>query len=138
MVLDQRSRAAIGLLTDEHRADRSGGLKPCGGVHDVARDHRLALAGACLELDDRLARVHRDPHLEPVLARPVSNGERGANGPLVVVAERPGGAEDAHHRVADELLHHAAEALELGADALVVRRQDRADVLGIERSRSAR
>ena len=132
LVLDQRSSAAIRLLADEHRSDRSRGLKPCRGVHDVARDHRLALADACLEHDDRLAGVHRDSHLEPVLSRPVPYGERRPNGPLVVVAERSRRAEDAHHRVADELLDPAAEALELGANALVVRRQDRADVLGIE------
>ena len=42
-------------------------------------------------------------------------------------------AEQRHHRVADELLDGAAMALELGADALVVRAEERLDVLGIHR-----
>jgi hypothetical protein len=40
-------------------------------------------------------------------------------------------AEEGHDRIADELLDGAAVALELGANALVVRPQDRLDVLGI-------
>ena len=41
-------------------------------------------------------------------------------------------AEERHHRVADELLDRAAEALELVAQVRVVGREHRADVLGIE------
>ena len=41
-------------------------------------------------------------------------------------------AEDRDHRVADELLDGAAPALELGAQPLVVRAQERVDVLGVE------
>ena len=63
---------------------------------------------------------------------PVADGECRADRPLVVVPEGLGRAEDTHHRVADELLDPAAEALELGANAPVVRRQDRAHVLGIQ------
>jgi hypothetical protein len=37
-----------------------------------------------------------------------------------------------HHRVADELLDRAAEPLELGSQALVVRAKDRLDVFWIE------
>ncbi len=46
--------------------------------------------------------------------------------------------EEGHHRVADELLDRAAEALELGAEAGVVRAEDRLHVLGIERLRPRR
>ena len=42
-----------------------------------------------------------------------------------------GRAEHRHHRVADELLHRAAEALELVAQARVVGPQQRAHLLGI-------
>ena len=63
---------------------------------------------------------------------PVADGERGANGPLGIVAVRHRGAEHAHDRVADELLDLAAVALELAADTLVVRHQEGAHVLGIE------
>ncbi len=132
LVLDHVASAEVRVLADENCADRCCGLKTRGGVDDVARDHRLALADSRFELDDRLTGVDGDPHLEPVLARPVSDCERGANRALVVVAECSRRAEDAHHRVADELLDPAPETLELGANALVVRRQDRADVLGIE------
>ena len=41
-------------------------------------------------------------------------------------------AEDAHHRVADELLDDASERLDLAAHAVVVGRQDCTNVLGIE------
>ena len=85
-----------------------------------------------LELDDRLAGVHRDAYLEPVLLGPVPNGERGAHGALGVVAVGRRRAEDTHDRVPDELLHRASVALELLANALVVRRQNRAHVLRIE------
>ena len=46
---------------------------------------------------------------------------------------RDGRPEQRHRRVADELLHGAAEPLELRAEALVVRAQDGLDVLGIQR-----
>jgi len=42
------------------------------------------------------------------------------------------GREEGHDRIADELLHGAAVALELGAEARVVRAQQRLDVLRIE------
>ena len=68
----------------------------------------------------------------PSCFRPVADGERRAYGALGVVAVRRRRTEDAHHRVPDELLDRAAVALELLADALVVRREDRAHVLRIE------
>ena len=45
---------------------------------------------------------------------------------------RDRGAEERHHRVADELLHRAAVALELAANARVVGAEERLDVLGVE------
>ena len=87
---------------------------------------------ARLELDDRLAGVHRDSHLQPVLLGPVADGERCAHGALGVVAVRRRRAEDAHDRVPDELLDRAAVALELLADAFVVRSEDRPNVLWVE------
>ena len=85
-----------------------------------------------LELDDRLARVHGEAELEAVLLGPVANGERRAHRALGIVAVRDGSAEDAHHGVADELLHVPAVALQLRADTLVVRDEKGADVLGVE------
>ena len=59
--------------------------------------------------------------------------ERSTDGSLRVVLVRGGRAEERHDRIADELLDGAAVALELRADAFVVRTQDRLDVLGIHR-----
>jgi hypothetical protein len=74
------------------------------------------------------------PDLDPLveLVHAVADGECPAHRPLGVVAESSRGAEDRHDRVADELLHGAAERLELAADVVVVRREDRRDVLGVE------
>src|SRR5207344_79407 len=85
-----------------------------------------------VELDDGLSRVHREAELQPVLLGPVANSEGRTHRALGVVAERYGRPEHAHDRVADELLHASAEALELRADALVVGTEERANVLGVE------
>jgi hypothetical protein len=50
----------------------------------------------------------------------VAGGERSANGALGVVLVSDRRSEDGHHGVADELLHRAAEALDLEAQARVV------------------
>ena len=55
----------------------------------------------------------------------------GADCAFGVVLVRDRGAEDRHHRVADELLDGAAEALELVPEAGVVRAEQRAHLLGI-------
>ena len=44
-----------------------------------------------------------------------------------------GRSEEGHHGIPDELLDGPAVALELGAQAVVVRAQDRVDVLRVER-----
>ena len=66
------------------------------------------------------------------LADDVPHHERSAHGALGVVAVGDGRAEDSHDRVADELLDDASERLDLAADAVVVRREHRADLFGIE------
>ena len=69
----------------------------------------------------------------PVLSRPVADGKRGANGPLRIVLVRQRRPEERHHGVADELLDRSAVAFELGTQPLVVRAEDRLDVLRVER-----
>ena len=86
----------------------------------------FALGRAGVERDERLAGRDPDSELEPLLDREVADGERGANGALGIVLVRDGGAEERHHGVADELLDRAPVALELAADARVVRTEDRA------------
>jgi hypothetical protein len=127
---DHLVRAAVRLASDEHTARRRRRLQAGGRVDDVARDHRLAHLGPCADRYQRLAGVDRHAHLR---AQSGSHREGRAHGPLGVVAVGSGRSEHADHRVADELLDHAAERLDLGADAVVVRRQDGPHVLGIER-----
>ncbi len=62
----------------------------------------------------------------------VAGGDGGAHGPLRVVLVGERGAEERDDRVADELLDGAAEALELGLDTAVVRREQASDVFGVE------
>ena len=129
---------AVRLLADEDPVDRRCRLKASSRVHHVARDHPLTVARGGVERDERLTRVHRDPNVEiaPGLllvqhGDRVAHGERRTHGPLGVVLVRDGRAEDRDDRVADELLHRAAEALELVARPLVVDPQERADVLRV-------
>ena len=131
-VLDRAAGPDVRLLADEHRSDRRRGLKTGRGVDHVPGDEGLPALGAGVQGDDRLARVHGHAQLEPFVLGPVAHGERGANRAFRVVPVRHGGAEDAHDRVANELLDLSAVALELAADALVVRDEERADVLGVE------
>ena len=135
LVLDRVARLAVGLLADDHAVDRRGRLQARRRVDDVARDHRLAERRPRAERDHRLTRVDRDADLQVAageLPDAVADHERGAHRALRVVAVRERRAEEAHHRVADELLDHAAERLDLTPDALVVRRQHRADVFRVE------
>ena len=134
-VLDRVSRRQVGLLADDDSVHRCGRLQPRGGVHHVARDHRLAERRPRAERDDGLARVDGDPDLQVAageLADDVPDDERRAHRALRVVAVGERRAEHAHHRVADELLDDAAERLDLAADALVVGRKHRANLLGVE------
>ena len=55
----------------------------------------------------------RTCELVALLAAPIADRERGADGPLGIVLVRDRRAEDRHHRVADELLDRAAAALDL-------------------------
>ena len=133
-VVDHVLGRAVGGLADEDAVDRRGGLQAGGGVDHVARGHPLALRRPGAERDQRLAGVDGDPQLELValLRHPVPDGERRADRALGVVLVRGRSAEERHHRVADELLDGAAEALELLAQVRVVRGEQAADVLGIE------
>ena len=134
-VLDRVPRRQVGLLSDDDTVHRRRRLQARRGVHHVTRDHRLTERRPCAERHDCLAGVDGDPDLQVAageLADDVPDDERRAHGALRVVAVGERRAEDAHHRVADELLDDAAERLDLAAHAVVVRRQHCTDVLGIE------
>jgi hypothetical protein len=126
-------RRAVGRLTDEHPVHGSRALQPRGRVHHVSGRHPLARFRASREVDQRLARVDGDANLDlAALASPVANRKGGADSALRVVLVRDRCAEQRHHRIADELLDGSAEPFELRAQPLVIRAQDRLDVLGIE------
>ncbi len=123
-----------GGLVHEDPVHRRCCLQARGRVHDIAGRHSLPRLGTCVERDERLAGGDPDPHLElSLLLGPLTDRERRANGPFCVVLVRDRRAEQGHDCVPDELLHCAAEALELRAQPLVVRPEDRLDVLGVER-----
>ena len=129
-IVDQPVRAAVRFGADQHTARGGGGLQARGGVDDVARHHRLSPLGPGADGDQRLAGIDGDPHLG-AQGRP--DGQCRPHRPLGVVAVGGGCAEHADHGVADELLDHPAERFDLVADAVVVRREDGAHVLGVER-----
>ncbi len=85
-------------------------------VDQVSGDHALPFG---VDGDGRLAGLHRGAKLEPLRAcglrervDRVNEVERGADGTLGVVLARDRGTPQRHHRVADELLHRAAVALD--------------------------
>ena len=138
-VFDRVLCRLVGELADEDPAHRRSGLDPGGRVDDVAGRHPVALARLRVEHHERLA--GRDPdadlEVEPGIAlvqarQRVSNCEAGQHCALGVVLSGDRSPEEREHGVADELLHRAAEALELGAHASVIRPEHRANVLGIE------
>jgi hypothetical protein len=132
-VVDHVPRRAVRLLTDENPVRRRRRLHPRGGVDDVAGDHRLAGFRTRVERDDRLAGVDRDAHLDVArLDRPVADRERCAHGAFRVVLACDRRAVHGHHCIADELLDRPAEALQLGAEPVVIRDEDVAHVFGIE------
>ena len=133
-VLDRALGRAERRLVDEDAVRRGRRLQPRRGVDDVARGDPLARLGSGAERDERLAGRDPDADLELAVRRErVADRERRAHGALGIVLVRDRRAEDGHHRVADELLDGAAEALELGAHARVVGLEEPPHVLGVHR-----
>ncbi len=136
LVLDRIARRAVGLAADEDPVDGRGGLETRCGVHHVAGRHALALARTGSDDDERLTRVHADADLqvEPLVGRiqivdRLADRKSGSDRAFRVVFVRNRSSEDGDHRIPDELLDGAAEPLELGAEARVVRAEPRAHVL---------
>ena len=63
-VLDAAARRQVRLFADDDAVDRRRRLQARGGVHHVARDHRLAELRPRAEGHDRLAGVDGDPDLQ--------------------------------------------------------------------------
>jgi len=136
-VLDHVLRRAVRLLGDDDSVRRRSRLQPGSGVDDVAGDHRLSGLRPRVDVHERLARVDGDANLElGVLDDAVADRERGAYGAFRIVLVRDGRAEDGHHGVTDELLDGPTALLELRAQPLVIRTENRLDVLRVERLRA--
>ncbi|HKV68583.1 MAG TPA: hypothetical protein VJN72_10890 [Gaiellales bacterium] len=141
---DRVARKPLGRVVDKDPVGRGGGLEPRRRVDYIPGDRRLAGADPHPQVDKCL--TGRDPHpdvqVEPLARR--DSGNRGADrerrpdGPFGVVLVGDRGAEDRHHRVPDELLDQPAVALELLAGELVVRDEERANVLDVEALRHPR
>ena len=105
-----------------------------GGIHDVAGSHSLTFQRSRCEHNECLPGVDGNsrPQLFAAVAHPVADRQGRAHRAFWIVLVGDGRAEQRHHRVADELLHRAAETLELPAQVLPIRREQRSHVLWIE------
>jgi hypothetical protein len=128
------SRRLERLLADEDAVDGGGHLQAGGRVDDIAHGHRRPFRCEGVKRDKRFAGRDGDPHpLRPaLLGEPIPDGERRADRSLGVVLVGDRGAKQRHDGVADEFLDPAAEALELGPNVRIVRREEGEDVLGVE------
>ena len=114
-------------------------LEPRCHVDGVTRDERLGVVEIA---GDHFARVEPGPRHErdarraaELLVEPLqrlAHLHRGAHGAQRVVLVDARHAEDAHHRVADELLDDAAVPLEHRLHLLEVARHDAPQRLGVE------
>jgi hypothetical protein len=100
--------------------------------HQVAGHPRRAAAGR----DQRLAGGDRDADLRPAAER-VADGQRRPHSALGVVLTGVRHPEDGHHGAADGVLHHAAEAGDLGMHPLQVPLEHAGDVLRVTLARIA-
>ncbi len=134
-VVDHVIGRAVGRLADEDAVDRRGRLKAGGGV-DRRRPTPFPRPRRCGHRERSSASpvltATRNWSSLPLLRNPVADRERRTDRALGVVLVRGRSPEERHHRVADELLDSAAEALELLAQMRVVRSEQSADVLGVE------
>jgi hypothetical protein len=136
LVRDRTVGRAHRRLVHGNPADRGCTLETSRGVHDITRHQPLATLGPRSESHDCLAGGHRGANcdIEPARAKVVDrlqDAKCRPYSPLGVVLVSCGSAEDRHHRVADELLDGAAEALNVGLHPLVVGAQRRAHVFRI-------
>ena len=130
----------VGRRAEQHLAGRGGLLEPGRDVDGVAGRELLVgasppptmtspvlIAGAGDDLDAVVAL-----ELGVQLAQRIADLGRRADGAKRVVLAHGRHAEHGHDRVADELLHRAAVALEHGLDGLEVAPHDAAEELGVE------
>ncbi len=136
--LDRLGHRQGGQLADQHRPGARGRLEACGGVDGVAGDAALVRTGRGVH---DLAGVDADPQLEAGrrhaqacldLLECADERQARPHRPFRVVVAGAWCAEDGHRGVADELLDHAAVALDRLAGRGEVGVLDRGHVLGVE------
>ena len=140
--VEDAADVAEGGVGDEDPVHGSCGLEPGGDVDGVSNRHPLLLAAVAHRPDHHLAGVDAHPHgqLRTALAvqGPVEVGQRahhvegGEHRPLRVVLVGLAHTEHRHHRVADELLDHAAARLDRRRPESEVAVEHLADILGVE------
>jgi hypothetical protein len=122
-VADERERR----FANQHLARRRGLLQPSGHVDRVAGRQTFFGAG------HHLAAGEPDPGLEAELRQRLAHLCRRPHGAQRVVFMEHRYPEHGHHRVADELLHSPAVALDDPLHPLEVAGQQAAKRLGVER-----
>ena len=137
LVLEHAGGGVVRRLADDDRPGGGDVLQSRRRVHHVARD-ALADLRPLPERDHGLAGVDPDPDgqlqarlLAVGLFDVIQDLQAGADRALGVVLVPHGRAEHAEHRVADELVHHAAEMLDRAFQQRVIDAEHRLDVLGV-------
>jgi hypothetical protein len=119
-ILNRSLGRPIGQLVDEDAVDWRTRLHPCCRVDDIAGRDALPGLGVRVERDQCLSGRDPDPDLT-LSGELVADGQRGPDCPLGVVLVRDRRPKHRHDRVADELLHRAAVALEHRSEVAVIR-----------------
>ena len=129
-VRDRRLGRPPRRLPHEHRARLGRRLNARRSVDEVTGDHALALGA---DRDGRLSREHARARANPrsEIGNCADQIERRAHCPLGVVLLRDRRPPDRHHRVADELLHGSAVALDQPPAGVEVAGQQFAHLLGV-------
>ena len=108
--VEHAADVAVGVVRDEHAAERREALHPARHVHRVA--HRSELSARANRAEVCRSRVDPDPHREPVDGAAAHHlflhRQTGANGALRIVLLRRAHPPNRHDRVTDVLVDASA------------------------------
>ena len=140
----QPSNMIVGAAANEYRIGRRLLFETRGGVHGVA-NHAKVLTRLCSSPQEHNPRVDTDPHVHGNVLLPqhlitqftnaIHHDEGRANCVCGSVFAVLANAKDRHHRIADVLLHVAAESLDSLRAPGEIGRHDIPDILGIHGAR---